>query len=255
MDSHISIQISSDLHLECIDDNDIDPLKYITPTADILILAGDIGSLYKLQQLTNFLTKLSPYFQTIIYVPGNHEYYYLVNDTTKLSYNILDTRLFDLGKSITNLYILNRDSVRINNLCIAGCTLWSNPECNIPKFIVRIHEINTSKYIQQHQKDLKYITSIMDHCKQKGYDLLMITHHPPTNSVMQNTNKTKKFRSLYSTNLDHLLDEKLVKTWICGHIHKNFDFITEKGCRIVSNQRGKPKDHITDYNPAFTIIL
>ena len=39
----ISVQIASDLHIECIDNNDIDPLTYITPAADILILAGDIS--------------------------------------------------------------------------------------------------------------------------------------------------------------------------------------------------------------------
>ena len=42
-----SIQIASDLHIEFKNDDVPDPLNYITPTANILILAGDIGSLYK----------------------------------------------------------------------------------------------------------------------------------------------------------------------------------------------------------------
>lgn len=247
----ISVQIASDLHIECVDNNDIDPLTYITPTADILILAGDIGSLYKLQQLTNFLHKLSPHFQIILYIPGNHEYYMV--DNVQLSYVMLDKRLAQLGESIPNLHILNRDSVRINNLCIAGCTLWSKPECKVPNFIVRVHEMDTARYLKQHQKDLKYAMSIMDHCHKRGYELLMVTHHPPTNTVIKNTNKRKKFISLYSTNLDHLLDKNRVGTWICGHIHKNFDYITPNGCRVVSNQLGKPKDGITDYDPTFTI--
>ena len=54
-----SIQISSDLHIECVNDDNIDPLQYITPSADILILAGDIGSLYKIKQLKNFIKQLS----------------------------------------------------------------------------------------------------------------------------------------------------------------------------------------------------
>lgn len=249
-----SVQIASDLHIECIDNNDIDPLTYITPTSDILILAGDIGSLYKLQQLKNFLLRLASLFQIILYTPGNHEYY-MIDNNIKLSYNVLDKRLEELGNSIPNLHILNRDSVRINNLCIAGCTLWSKPECQVPSFIVRVHEMNTSKYLQQHQKDLKYATNIMDHCQKRGYQLLMVTHHTPTYSALKGTNKRKKFVSLYSTDLDYLLDKNRVGTWICGHTHKNFDFITPKGCRVLSNQLGKPKDGIVDYNSDFTITI
>jgi len=248
-----SVQFASDLHIECVDNDDIDPLEYITPTADVLILAGDIGSLYKIQQLKNFINRLSPYFQVILYVPGNHEYY--IVDHVHLSYNKLDKRLAELEDAIPNLHILNRDSVRINNLCIAGCTLWSKPDCKVPRFIVQVHEMDTARYIKQHQKDLKYATNIMEHCHERGYDLLMVTHHPPTNSVLKGTNKRKKFISLYSTDLDHLLDKERVGTWICGHIHKNFDFLTSKGCRVVSNQLGKPKDGITDYNPSMTITL
>jgi Icc-related predicted phosphoesterase len=249
-----SIQIASDLHIECVNDNNIDPFQYITPSADILVLAGDIGSLYKIKQLQNFIKKLSYYFKIIIYVPGNHEYYY-IDETDQVSLNILNERLFDLGDMISNLHILNCNSILIDNLCIAGCTLWSKPECKVPNFIVRIPEFNTSNYFNQHKKDLKYIVNIMKYCKNKKYKLLMITHHPPTQDVLKDTNRRKKYISLYSTNLNYLLDNKYISTWICGHIHKNFDFYSSKGCRILGNQMGKPKDGIKDYDPGFTIIL
>ena len=42
---------------------------------DILILAGDIGSLYKIKQLTNFFNTIQSYYKHILYVPGNNEYY------------------------------------------------------------------------------------------------------------------------------------------------------------------------------------
>ena len=249
-----SIQISSDLHIECVNDDNIDPLQYITPSADILILAGDIGSLYKIKQLKNFLKQLSYYFKIIIYVPGNHEYYY-IDEKDQVPLNILNERLFDLGDMISNLHILNCNSILIGNLCIAGCTLWSKPECKVPNFIVRIPEFNTSNYFNQHKKDLKYIVNIMKYCKNKEYKLLMITHHPPTHDVLKDTNRRKKYISLYSTNLDYLLDKKYINTWICGHIHKNFDFHSNKGCRVLGNQMGKPKDGIKDYDPKFTINL
>ena len=64
----VELQIASDLHIEYKNDDIPDPLDYITPNADILILAGDIGSLYKINQLEGFLIKICQYFKYVIYV-------------------------------------------------------------------------------------------------------------------------------------------------------------------------------------------
>jgi predicted phosphohydrolase len=246
-----SVQIVSDLHIECIDDNHVNPLKYITPTAKILILAGDIGSLYKPIQLQNFIKLLSPHFNIILYIPGNHEYY-MINNYDKLTFTNLENRLEKIGNSIQNLHILNRDSIRIGNLCIAGCTLWTKPECQVPNYIVRVYQMDTNIYYRQHNKDLKYVSQIMNYCNINSYKLLMVTHHPPSLKVLD-LSKKRKFPSLYSNNLDHLLIKEKVQTWVCGHTHGNFDFISDLGCRIVSNQLGKHKDNITNYKKDFTI--
>ena len=79
-----TFQIASDLHIEYKNDEPCNPLKFITPSADILILAGDIGSFYKMNQLKTFLTELCCYFLLVIYVPGNNEYYN-VNEYKKKS--------------------------------------------------------------------------------------------------------------------------------------------------------------------------
>ena len=248
----VSIQIASDLHIECIEDDDIDPLQFITPRAKILILAGDIGSFYKQIQLKNFLSRLCIHFEIVLYIIGNHEYYHSLPHV-HIKFFPLKERLFSISKNIKNLHILQRDSVLINDICIAGCTLWTKPEENIPKFIVKIPDINTEKYIQNYSDDLNFIKKIKTYCHKKHYKLIVVTHHPPTYKVLENTTKNKKYLSLYSNHLDHLLDKNLIHTWICGHIHKNFDFITEMGTRVVSNQKGKSKDKITDYKNDFII--
>ena len=96
---------------------------------------------------------------------------------------------------------------------------------------------------------------MIGYCEKNNLKLIVITHHPPTKKVLKDAKKRKKFESLYANDLDHLLDIKYVNTWICGHIHKNFDFVSEKGTRLVSNQKGKPKDNITDYRTNFTLSL
>ena len=250
-----SVQIASDLHIEIIEENiKIDPLSYITPKADILILAGDIGSFYKFDQLYNFINDLSKYFKYILYVPGNHEYY-MINNYEPLDIKILENRKLLLGQKINNLIVLDKNSVLIDNVCIIGCTLWSKPECKVPNFLVRIKGINTYIYENNHKNDLDYIHQMIEYCKNKKLKLIVITHYPPSYKILKDSKKIDKFVSLYVNKLDHLLENKKIHTWICGHIHSNFNFMSKEGTRVVSNQLGKPKDKITDYKKCFNIKI
>lgn len=247
------LQIASDLHIEHTEKVP-DPKDYIIPTAEILVLAGDIGSLYRMNQLRDFLLKLSGSFQAILYIPGNHEFYTMPN-CRPVSYKALETRLLSLEQSVPNLHILNRNSVRIKNTCIVGCTLWSKPKCVVPPFIVRVHGLNTAGYAAKHDRDLRYIKKMMKYCNREKYDLIVVTHHPPSYRALIGAKKKKHFDSLYASNLDYLLDQDATKLWICGHTHKNIDFISDKGCRVVTNQKGKPKDRIKDYSKSFEVLL
>jgi len=251
----LNLQIASDLHIEYKNDEIPDPLNYITPTADILILAGDIGSFYKIDQLKGFLEKLCKLFKSVIYVPGNQEYYKTKNDNNFLPMHVLLDRLYTIEKKINNLIILNQSSIIINDTCITGCTLWSEPDIPIPKFIVRIHGMNDDIYLKKHISDLSYIKKISDHCRKNNLKLIVVTHYCPTYKVLDDYKMKDKFISLYTSNLDYLLNSNNIHTWICGHIHKNFDFISDNGTRIVGNQLGKTKDNINDYSKEFVIKI
>ena len=64
----MNIQVASDFHIECFEHVNVS--DFVNPSADVLILSGDIGSLYKFEQLIDFLKKLSTMYKKIIYVPG-----------------------------------------------------------------------------------------------------------------------------------------------------------------------------------------
>jgi UDP-2,3-diacylglucosamine pyrophosphatase LpxH len=266
----ISFQVVSDLHIEYKNNNIPDPLHYIKPVAKMLILAGDIGSLYKFNQLRGFLQKLCIHFELVLYVPGNHEFYMQHDcNTHPVSMDVLVNKLQSLENEIDNLYILNRTSIVLNNICITGCTLWSKAEVKIPKFIVRIHGMTTEIYNKYHYNDLKYINRMIEYCKNNNLKLIVVTHHCPSFNVMDNTykmllnddNTMENFRkkdryvSLYFSNLDNLLRKDKVHTWICGHIHQNFDYITNGGTRLVGNQYGKPRDNVDDYSKEFVVKI
>ena len=251
--SKTTYQIVSDLHIEYKNDDHLDPLQFIQPNADVLILAGDIGSLYKFNQLKEFLSKICPHFKATLYVPGNHEYYTQDNYPPQ-SFDALTDLLYSLENDIKTLYILQQSSIILDNICIIGCTLWSNSLINIPKYIVRIPDMSTYTYNKKHNSDLNFIKGMIDTCRVKNMKLVVITHHCPTAKVLHATSKKDKFRSLYVSDLDYLIHKNNVHTWICGHIHQNFDFDLQ-GTRVVGNQKGKPKDKITDFSKSFVVTF
>ena len=75
-ESNISIHLLSDLHLEMDRGEGPDYENFcITPKADILALLGDIGTLHE-DRLFRFLRKQTSQFSKVLFLPGNHEFYY-----------------------------------------------------------------------------------------------------------------------------------------------------------------------------------
>lgn len=246
--NNLTLQIASDLHIERFEYIP-DPFDMITPSADVLVLAGDIGSLYRYEQLLQFLKKLCLKFTHVLYIPGNHEFYYLRNNY-RLTLESLRDRLYSIQKSIPNLYVLERQGVIINGVQIFGATLWSNPTIELPKYIVRIHGIDTEMYREMHMEDL---TAVEQCLSSSEYPVVVVTHYPPSFETLRHSHRKKvKHHSLYATNLERLLEGQ-ARVWICGHVHSNFDYETSGGTRVVGNQLGKPIDNLTDYQTDFTI--
>ena len=239
----VKFQIMSDLHIETMSDT-LSVGDFIKNSADILILAGDIGRVHKYTQIEKFLKDLCQKFEIVLYVLGNHEYYRVDNVVPKNMESILQD-LEKIKSDIPNLYILNRNSVIIEDVCVVGCTLWSQATAGVPPFIVRIPEMNVVKYNSLFREDLHYIENMINYCQKKNLKLLVVTHHCPTFAATPK--RMDRYKSLYCSNLDYLLDSKKVHTWICGHVHINFDMKTRNGTRLVSNQKGKPKDKVMHY--------
>jgi predicted MPP superfamily phosphohydrolase len=233
----------SDLHIESMDD--VPPVEdFVTPCEDILILAGDIGRIHKFNQLRQFIKNLCDKFKTVIYILGNHEYYYVEG----VEFKTMDSLLEDLEKikkENSNLHVLNREHIIIDDVCFTGVTLWSQTSLEIPTGIVKIKNINKYNYNFMHKKDVGYIEKMVKHCEVNKLKLVVISHHCPTYDLILHK-QGYKYKSLYATNLDYLVDKADV--WIFGHSHRNFDYYTDQNTRIVSNQKGKHKDKITSFS-------
>ena len=116
----MKIQLLSDLHLE------VHPHLQIAPAreADLLVLAGDIGSYQTGSRLadTDFgLARFSPHRGwpvPVLYVPGNHEY-------DGLDFDEAHARLRDTCERLGIVW-LERETRVIDGVRFVGTTLWSD---------------------------------------------------------------------------------------------------------------------------------
>lgn len=125
----MNIQLLSDLHLESNPHFKIRPV----PSANVLVLAGDIGSYQSGSLLSGLgiddfgLARFSPlpvaqggaaWPTPVLFVPGNHEYDGL--DFAEAGFRLRDT-CRRLG-----LIWLERETVVLQGVRFVGCTLWTD---------------------------------------------------------------------------------------------------------------------------------
>lgn len=125
----MKIQLLSDLHLESNPHFTATP----TPGADVLVLAGDIGSYQKGSKLTELnipdfgLGRFSPlpvaqggaaWPVPVLFLPGNHEY-------DGLDFDAAHLRLRETCERLGMVW-LERETMVLAGVRFIGCTLWTD---------------------------------------------------------------------------------------------------------------------------------
>ena len=118
----MKVQLLSDLHLERDPSYRAEPV----PGAEVLVLAGDVGSYQRGSRLADpdfGLAQFSPHlrpsaWRTVLYVPGNHEY-------DGLEFEPTHTRLQQTCARL-GITWLEREVVVIGRTRFVGTTLWSD---------------------------------------------------------------------------------------------------------------------------------
>ena len=245
----MKLQIVSDLHIETKRET-VNLSDYVTPVGDVLVLAGDIGSMYRTRQLCNLLEQACNQFPLVIFVPGNHEYYKLRKNHSR-PFATLENTLTRFKEYHPNFYFLNRSTLQIENYIFIGATLWTNPE-KFSDRIVRINCINKERFANMHMLDKKFIVKQLHIAKKKELVPIVITRYPPVIDAVKETRLDDPYLSLYTNNLEDLLSA--AKVWISGHTHNNY-MKYKNNCLLVSNQLGKEKDNITDFSKRKIITI
>jgi len=249
----MKIQIVSDLHIERY--TDVKAVDVLDPNADILVMAGDIGSMYRIRQLNKFLSEVCALFRVVIYVPGNHEYYRIPKLPPR-PFSHLEKSMMYFSSQYSNFFYLSRSSMVIEGCDnkryqFIGATLWSDSD-HVPEKIVRIDNFDTERYKSNHQLDKKFIKGELAFANNNNLIPIVITHYPPIRDCLPSKRKKDKYVSLYVNDLEDLVSHASI--WIYGHTHYNIDKQIGK-CRVISNQLGKKKDNIQDFSASCVVEI
>jgi len=244
----MQIAIISDVHLEFGRGN----LK--VPSADIIILAGDIFNIdvqhidttqeqSHVLRAKTFIKECSDNAKNVVMVLGNHEHYgSCITHVAPFIKEFLS--------EFKNVHVLVNESIVIDGVPIFGATLWTDFRRNDP-VISRQVQLTLSDFEQIKNTDNNPVTTtylyhlnqetrsdIVSFLSRYGHDSIIVTHHAPTWACITPAFSTDVVSYGYAnTGLDDIIFDNGPRLWIHGHLHDPLDF-KHGNTRILCNPRG-----------------
>lgn len=270
------IQILSDLHLEMPTGSSLTSYTRfdIIPRAPHLALLGDIGTVSTQDPISGdfatFLRRQLTHFDTIFFIPGNHEPYdsswHEVNvffERFQASLPEFRTVMEHAGEEIGEFVFLNKGRYDFGEregeeegegkgeegVTVLGCTLFSKIEPReFQQMKLGLNDFHKTKgwsprqHSGAHKRNLEWLNEQVGMLEGTGRKVVVLTHHSPTmdERAVEPRHKGSTFQSGFMTDLsaEKCWKSKDVKVWAFGHTHYNCDFVDEFGKRVVTNQKG-----------------
>ena len=209
-----------------------------------LILAGDIAS--RPRHRLELLRALSPQFNKILYLAGNHEHWRGALDSWEGEANSLEqtfpnVSVVRLGKAFPWL------AAGSNPVHICA-TLWTSYGFGNPAIEQAINwradcraisEVTPETFYRLHMKEKEEIFFWLDYYKDQ--EVVLVTHHIPARCIRPYRIEPSAFDIIFSceSSEDILHHPHPPKKWIFGHTHDKWD-TTYNGIQLVSNPIGYP---------------
>lgn len=249
----MKIQLLSDLHLETAPDF----VERPAPGAELLVLAGDIGSYQRGSRLERDDFGLGSYSPRngwptpVVYVPGNHEY-------DNLDFDETHERLRGLCREL-DIHWLERETLVIGGMRLVGTTLWSDfdalasdadtlsaalkrrakafraADFYLEKAAMRRH--GEPFLAEQMREQGLLCQQWLEAALRVPFDgpTVAITHFAPTLASADPRYGITPGTAGFCNTLDRLLP--LADYWLHGHLHCPQDYVKD-GCRVIANPLG-----------------
>jgi len=224
------IQVLSDIHAEFHTDfGEGFITQYLRPKGvDVLIIAGDIGVgdslFYALELIAKHYVNAS-----VLYVPGNHDFY---NSNFPKMLNSLHI----LSSSIDNLFVLDNKMKVINGVSFIGSTLWFRKQKDYQKYTAMLTDFDLIRNFEDRvfKENRKCLNFLNWHVNE---DAVVITHHMPTIKSTPIRFLTDPLNMFFVCDMEKLIKKRKPKLWVHGHTHDSFNYLLEK-THIVCNPLG-----------------
>lgn len=253
----MKIRLMSDLHLEFEDRVlNFTPMPQPDDKDTILILAGDVATGI---DAVSFIQKMCKQFRKVVYVLGNHEFYYNEYNKVRAQWN-------DRPEMPGNFILLDDHVAIVDDVRLVGGTLWTSfndsdwhamhtAQHNMNDFhCVKFHEkidAKTSrkrKFLPQDAVRAHMVTRMLiTETLREPFDgkTIVVTHHLPHPLSVPGQFKTSALNAAYMTNLDSIIEQNDIAVWCHGHTHDNVN-VEVHGTRILCNPRGYTPDGLND---------
>lgn len=265
----------SDLHLEAHPHYHPRP----APGADVLILAGDIGSYQGGSRLTEEdfgLKRFSPrhgWPTPVLFVPGNHEY-------DRLDFDAAHERLRALCDEL-DITWLERAQVVLGGVRFLGTTLWSDfdalvlapgqPEPTLAQVLRQRHKAYRAAnfYLEKAAALRRGQPWLAEGWREQALvcqewlrsalalpfegPTVVATHFAPSLRSADPRYGITPGTAGFCNSLEPLLAH--AQLWLHGHLHCQHDYV-ERGCRVVANALGYAgKGEQEDFREQFVVSL
>lgn len=263
----MKLRILSDLHIEFH--------PFTIPATDqdqetVLILAGDIGVIYRRDELLSFLRAAARQFRAVIYVLGNHEFY------RGIWPDAMDSlRSWALPD---NVHVLERQCVRIDDIIFVGATLWSDFDGGDTQAMLAAERtLNDFHYIRidagdetepcrlraqmllaDFHQSLAWLDATLSEHYSRGERCVLITHHGISRASIHATYRDNALNGAFVSDCAALVQRTRPELAIHGHVHNSFDYrigSSADSTRVIVNPRGYTRRDNTQENPAFDPLL
>lgn len=245
----MKLQLLSDIHLETQPGWTASP----APGADVLVLAGDIGSYQQGHRMADEdfgLAQFSPlngWPTPVIFVPGNHEYDNLDFDTAHARLQATCERLGLIWLE-RQTYVSPWTDKLGQPVRFVGTTLWSDfaalgaPEKAYRAANYYLKKTGTTRngtdfWAEQLREQSLVCQAWLRAELDTAFDgsTVVITHFAPSLRSADPRYGLNPGTAGFCNALDDLLPK--AQLWLHGHLHAPSDYVAE-GCRVVANPLG-----------------
>ena len=271
----MNIQLLSDLHLE------VHPqfVPQVAPGAQLLVLAGDIGSYQAGSCLSDDdfgLSRFAGWPVPVVFVPGNHEY-------DALDFDEAHQRLQAVCKRL-GFHFLERGVITSTELGVSGppvrligTTLWTDFDALIPldapmtaALRAREKAFRAANFYLQKTKTTRHgLAFLAEQVREQSLRCqawlrtalarpfegatVVVTHFAPSLQSADPRYGMTPGTAGFCNRLDDLLPQ--AQLWLHGHLHCAQDYVAH-GCRVVANPLGyAKKNEQLQFQPAGLIAI